>query len=548
MELFDEIEELTRRLVAVRSVNGTSGEREVADFLERELRSIPYWAAHPEQVIRQELPGDALGRANIFAWLHGTKRESNRTILLHGHIDTVGIEDFGQLEPWATDCEQLLEKLLALDLPQTMRAELESGDWLPGRGACDMKSGDAVFIVLLRYLSEHLETFAGNILLSLNPVEENQHAGIMAGLDVLEELQEKYDFDYVLAINNDYICPLYDDDPHRYIYAGAVGKLLPCFYVQGLETHVGQCFEGFDASAVIAEVVGRINYNTELCDGYHGEYTLPPSVLKMGDLKTAYNVQTAKEAWAYFNLFVHDRQTAAILQELMQIGRQSMKAVAGKIRQGRKAYSLKEGIHEEAQEHSLQVMNFSSLWDEVTQRYGRDAVMEKWHHWLNELQGEALDSREISLQLVRRLAGMLDCHEPLMVVFFAGPYCPYNTLHDKVPAEREILDQIRGLLPEFSELAGAPFAIKQFFPSLSDSSYLKSDDSPESIRALQQNFPAMEKLYPIPLERISRLQIPALDFGCYGKDAHKWSERVYKPYSFAVLPKMLLKTMERFLG
>jgi len=29
--------------------------------------------------------------------------------------------------------------------------------------------------------------------------------------------------------------------------------------------------------------------------------------------------------------------------------------------------------------------------------------------------------------------------------------------------------------------------------------------------------------------------------GVYGKDGHKWTERVYKPYSFGVLPKLIQK-------
>lgn len=30
--------------------------------------------------------------------------------------------------------------------------------------------------------------------------------------------------------------------------------------------------------------------------------------------------------------------------------------------------------------------------------------------------------------------------------------------------------------------------------------------------------------------------------GVYGKDGHKWTERVYKPYSFGVLPKLIQET------
>lgn len=46
---------------------------------------------------------------------------------------------------------------------------------------------------------------------------------------------------------------------------------------------------------------------------------------------------------------------------------------------------------------------------------------------------------------------------------------------------------------------------------------------------------------------IKKLNISAINYGCYGKDAHKWSERIYKPYSFGVLPKLIIKTVEKFM-
>ena len=109
-----EMEALTKDLVGIRSVNGTAGEREVAEFILRWLRSFPYFAAHPERAFTQEIPGDRLGRENVFAYVHGTKKAGTgprRTLVWHGHIDTVGTEDFGALEPWANDPDALLEKL-----------------------------------------------------------------------------------------------------------------------------------------------------------------------------------------------------------------------------------------------------------------------------------------------------------------------------------------------------------------------------------------------------------------------------------------------------
>jgi len=550
MHFYSKVEDLTKRFVAVRSVNGSAGgEKAAADFLEGELRRMPYFRAHPEQIIRQPLEGDPLGRSNIFAYIHGTKYESAQTMLWHGHIDTVGTEDYGRLEPYATDCDRLLEELLKGSLPDDVRRDLESGDWLPGRGACDMKSGDAVFLVLLEYLSEHLHLFGGNILVSFTPVEENQHTGILQGLHVLQQLQDEQGFSYRLAINNDYICPLYAGDPHRYLYAGVVGKLLPCFYVRGLETHVGQCFEGFDAATVIAEITRELNGNTDFCDHYRGEYAMPPSVLRMRDLKPAYNVQTPKEAWAYFNLSVHSESVPSILRQLLAVGDRAMREVARRTDENRKAFARMNRMPDAAPPaRHPHVLTYASLHQAAGKQIGADALQQRERQWLEELDAAHAEPREYALELVRRLTSCLDTQEPVLVLFFAGPYCPHNTLHEEIPEENAILETLRELLPTFSTFAGAPFELRQFFPSLSDSSYLKIDDDEVSLRALQKNFPGLEHLYPLPLDAIRALNIPALDFGCYGKDAHKWSERVYKPYSFEILPHILLAAVEKFFG
>ena len=50
----DEMLELTRQMVAVPSVNTTSGEKEIGIFIENYLRSIPYFKEHPDDEIKFE--------------------------------------------------------------------------------------------------------------------------------------------------------------------------------------------------------------------------------------------------------------------------------------------------------------------------------------------------------------------------------------------------------------------------------------------------------------------------------------------------------------
>lgn len=547
MQFFEEIRELTKRLVAIPSVNSEGGgEKKIADFIEQYLRSIPYFRERPSQVIAQPLAGDKLGRKNVFALLCGGKKPSKDTIILHGHIDTVGVEDYGSLQDAAFDCDELAARMQKTELPEDAGRDLRSGNYLFGRGALDMKSGDAVFLVLARRLSEHPETFSGNLLLSFNPVEENLHTGILEGLRVLETLRGERGLHYLFAINNDYICPLFEGDRNRYVYMGAVGKLLPCFYILGRETHVGQPFEGFDAAMVAAELVRRISLNSEFCDEYGGEFTLPPAVLKIQDLKPAYNVQTPVDAFVYFNYMIHNASLDSIIRKLKQAARDSLDAVQQNIGRSAASYSELTGMKYAVRQQQSQVLDYSTLFRMAADRYGSglESTIEK--ETRRQLE-KGTDKREISMMLIRRLCKIAEINRPTAVLFFAPPYCPHVTLHQDNPEQSALYRDIREIVRSFAGQSGEQYKLLQFFPSLSDSSYLSMDDDRESVEKLTANFPAYSILYPLPFDRIRRLSVPALNYGCYGKDAHKWTERVYMPYSFDTLPRLLIKTFQHFL-
>ena len=527
-------------MVKINSVNSTPGEREIGIFLEQYLRKIPYFEAHPEQVIVRELKQDPLHRRNVMAIFIGEKSFSPRTLLFHGHTDTVGIEDYGSLKPHACNPEELMEALKTVELTEEVQADLQSGDYLFGRGICDMKSGDAVFLGLLKEICANPQAYVGNLVVSFNPVEENLHTGIIERLDILEELKERYHLEYTLAINNDFICPLYPGDTVKTIYTGTVGKILPCFYIQGKDTHVGQCFEGFDASMAAAKLVNAINLNPAFSVVWEGEYAYPPSVLKMKDLKSWYNVQTASEAFVYFNYFVHNAAMEEITGKLVNSAQKVMAEMVETINAASKKFCEQSDQLHRNYEYNCRVLTYEELYRLVEEK---DKILSSEIAEILEQEKET-DKREIPISIIRHLLHRAGITSPTIVLYYAAPYCPHNTLQG---ADSHIIRDLKEIVGHASEKTGETYRFMKFFPSLSDSSYLKIDDSEESLQTLIRNFPEMEHLYPIPLRQIRRLNIPAVNFGCYGKDAHKWTERVHIPYTFGSLPVLLRETIDFYL-
>lgn len=545
--------DIAKEMVRIPSVNTTEGERHIGEYLEKLFQAMPYFKEHPNQLSIKELKDDTLHRKNVMAIVIGEREFRPETIILHGHTDTVGVEDFGGCKDVAFDSDELVERLSKMDLAPEVRADLESNDYLFGRGSCDMKSGDAVFISLVEWLSNNVSMLSGNIVISLNPVEENLHTGILEGIDTLLQWKEEYGLNYQLAINNDYTCPLFEGDKKITMYTGVVGKLLPCFYIQGKETHVGQCFEGMDASYTAARLVNRIHLNMEFSDVYEGEASLPPSVLKIKDLKPWYNVQTAKDALVYFNYFVHNREIKDIVEKLVAAAEGAVEDTRMKVVKEAAIYydtselskELEKGAKVSNKAFHKDVLLYDELIDLTVKTTGisLELIKEKEKEITLQEKAKGTDLREIPVSIIKYLLGKLGINDPVIVLYFAPPYCPHNMLQKECGKLEEDIKQIS---KKMEQDTGLEYRIMHFFPSLSDSSYLKIDDSEESIKTLRDNFPAMEQLYPIPIDKIRKLNVPAVDFGCYGKDAHKWTERVNIPYTFEVLPYLMKETLKHF--
>lgn len=542
---YEESLELTKKLVKIPSLNGTEGERHLAEYVRDWLAELPYFQEFPEQLVVQEVKNDPIHRINILALVKGTRSDCKDTLILQGHCDTVDIDGYGSLKEYAFDYDALPEKIKALTDDPEVLEDIDSGDWMFGRGACDMKCGDAILMCITKYFTEHLDRFDGNIVYMLNPVEENQHYGIMDSLDVLLDWRKNEQLNYLLSINTDFFSPAYPGDNHKYFHAGAVGKILPCFYIHGLPTHVGHAYEGFSVTLAASEIMRQMELRADFADEYNGELPGPPLSLRSRDLKPSYNVTSPEACFMYFNYFIHNESMTVIMDRLRSVAQQAMDFVNEHTDTQFRRYCERSGDTYHSIKYPTQVLEYSELYsmaekecpnvaDEVKQITDRELAKDT-------------DRREMSLMIVERLFELCHITVPTTVIFLAPPYCPRNTMKRSVPEEKILVDDVRAMLDEMGEVMGENVKLMQFFPVLSDSSYLKIDDDDTSIEKLIGNFPGYGTVYNVPFDKIKAMNVPAFSFGCYGKDGHKWTERVNLPYTFGKLPSIIFAALERYL-
>jgi arginine utilization protein RocB len=527
----------TKKLVNIRSVSPGAGEIQAAEEV-LSLLHADGLTDHYTSSGFDPIENDPHHRKNAFAFLKG---QSTSTLVLLGHIDTVDTLDYGPLEPLSLDPQQLTPHHAELAATELEDEE----DWLFGRGVVDMKSGVAANIAIMRRLARQSreKPFPLSIVILAVADEENESAGVLQAVHFLTKLREQYGLNYLGTINTDYTTERYPGDPHRYVYTGTIGKLLPAFLCIGQESHVGSPFNGLDANLLSAELIRDLSMNDELCDNLRGQVTPPPVTLHATDLKPSYDVQLPFMSYFYLNVMTFTTNPSDLLSKLCARAAHNLDGLLARMDETEQRWRRSDGEGRQViTPRSGEVYTYAALYSQTCEQLGKNVVDQElareWEHWPAEL-----DKRERCLHLVRRLWKISGKQGPAVVIYYAPPYYPH------VEATASLLrSAVTTVIDEHPELN---LQQNEYYPYLSDLSYLHLQ-ADQNISALQTNLPIWqdaeqpyrEGAYSLPLEKMRLLTMPVVNFGPYGHGAHQRSESVLKSYTFEHLPQLLFETIE----
>lgn len=550
LNCFSEVERLTKELVRIKSVNKEpGGESAAARYVYDYYMGLPYFKAHPDQVKCFQTKDDFVERHSTYAYVKGTKNGgSDRTVLMIGHIDTVGIDDFGTIKEYACDPDRLPELLKTMDLSEDVLRDIESGEYMFGRGALDMKAGVAGHMYLIAYFSEHPEELEGNILAIAECDEEDNSKGIITALDELIELRHREGFRYIACVNADYSTNYNPGDENRYIYYGSIGKLLPCYAVFGKEAHVGQAFSAFDPNLLTAEITRDISLNVDLCDEKLGEVTIPPVSLKQTDTKPNYTVQTALVSFSYYNFFTHGMNPAQVLQKCKGVAETAFDTVIERLNDRYARYCEKSRVPFTKLPWRRRVYLWKEFYDELAQQHGKafTDAMEDFRRRLHESE-PTLDLRMFSLRVAQEAWKWSTDKNPAVVLFFGSVYSGRIEVSGKTEKERALLDSVEKAVEAVRPEAGRMLKTRMFYPYISDSSFLAVCDELSTIEALGDNMPAWKVKYYHDTDKILQIDVPVVNIGTFGRDGHMFTERVDKKHTFENVPNITYLTVRDLL-
>lgn len=546
-----EIKEILYGYLKAESITGSRAERDAEQYFVSFFKKQPYWQKNPDYVGSFPISGDPYGRSAAFAMVRGTGRD---TIVFVHHNDVVTTEDYKLLRGLAFSPDELEQGLWQTKdtLPGDIRADLESGRYVFGRGACDMKGGASIQMALLRrYGQTALENpgaLTGTLIVLAVPDEENLSAGMRAGAVLLARLKQKYNLNFRLTVNTE---PQFGSAAEDGVFSiGSAGKMMPFFHVRGVLAHAGNPFEGINSLGIMSELVRRTELNPEFSDVVKGELSPAPTWLCLKDRKLQYDVSLPVTSVGYISVITFSQTPDTILSKIRAICEDTMNAVLKQTGKRYAAYRAKNGLAPETLPWKGKVMTFVELYREALQLRGeafRTGYAARLLELKKELEKDRITLADCNFALVDYIYNYIDDLSPRIVYGLMPPYYP-NVCNDFLPGLADDVRRLPDALIRFAaDQWNQKYDTEHYYPGISDLSYTSISRGSEILHALESSMPLFGHIYDIPVREIEEISMPCINIGPRGKDVHKVGERVMKEDLYERIPRLTQYAIEQIL-
>ncbi|HHX28942.1 MAG TPA: M20/M25/M40 family metallo-hydrolase [Firmicutes bacterium] len=535
---------LLLELVRIPSVSPSKEESRLARVIHDKLASLPYFQENKGDLRLLPVENDPYGRHSVFAIVRAVPHTA-KTVILMGHIDVVDTAEARELAQLAFDPPAYARELSKLTLPDEARKDLESGNYLFGRGVFDMKCGVAVELEYVRECAANPRDLDTNIALILVGDEENRSAGMLSSIKHLERLQEEEGLDFVACVNTEGEVQEYDGDAKRYISVGTIGKLMPMFYCVGRESHVGSYYEGLNANLLASAVNMVLEGSPDWIDRAGAEAYPPPAALWHRDLREVYSVTLPAQVVAGFNVLTVEKTPAIALEMMKKVAREAFDMALERLRNS--ALKFSEGASLKASvPWEPKVLTYEEVFQKVKQDMARSGASLEGHikEYLKGLPRET-DDRLKSIGVVGQVLKFYADKDPVIIVGFLPPYYPHRSNLRKAPRELALMDAVQGLISEAASTYGETLAVREHFAAISDLSYLGFQGDKDDLMPLAGNTPGWGEVYDLPLDSLLKLDVPVVNIGASGRDAHKYTERLDLEYYLGPYPDLFRSLLRR---
>ncbi|MDR2869119.1 MAG: M20/M25/M40 family metallo-hydrolase [Deferribacteraceae bacterium] len=539
--------ELLYKLCAIPSITTTAAEDAVPLFLHKELSSWPYFAEHPENIWLDALKNDALGRHNFCAMVKSSI-PTKRTLILLSHHDVVPVDNCKpELSMRAThaaspfDIAAYTEAIKHADIDSETRADIESGDWLFGRGVSDMKSGMAAQLALLAEFAENPTTLDANILLMTMADEENNGAGVHQAVRTLERMQAEDGLEFIACIDSEPTISNENKDCAR-IYTGTIGNATLFAMAVGRASHVGEYFSGINSTSLISQLVLLIESAHSTSDIWQGKRYSPATCLYLEDLNSSYSVTLPEKSVALFNVLMITKTPSEQLHFLNSMAQTAANDVLNLLYRRREGLRGSGYLELPRHKDKAKVISYAEL---VAMLKLSCDVRKVQQEFLDSLQPDLSDQAR-GIALVSHMAELAKLEAPYIVTGFLS-YCQPRVNLRQSAGEKALMAAVQRVIDYAKTQHNHELIHEEVFEGISDMSELGYQGSAEDLQLLTDNFIGWGVEHNYPFAEMQKLNVPVVNLGPIGKDAHKMTERLDRDFYVNTLPDLLRKLVKELI-
>ena len=537
-------EQIFQKLISVDSSTNSAAEVWMAEEIDKMIKEQPYFQKRRELCGLYEIQGDSLKRS--IPWgLYLAKKKESSTIVLTGHSDTVSIENYGTLKTYALMPDTLREMMKSEELPKDVRNDLESDEWIFGRGTADMKGGLSALIHQLFKACEE-NSLPINLLFIAVPDEETYSVGMRNAVPLMVRLQQQYGLDYRMMVMSE--SHLREDQKALY-FDGTIGKTQVNMVVKGVPVHTRFYYTGINPMKIAAQIMIDIDGSSDMTEQYLEEKTPPPSVMYCRDTKESYDVTLPECVDMAMSFLTYRKTGKELLDELKERIEKSIDKILSQNRVQYQDWAATLSAPVKPCEQKPQVLFYEDL---LKLAYRKNPT--EFDEYENALKSELslqkrkglINFNDASLKLIHKIMDYLNQDEPMVVLAITPPLYPGFTNKDIAEHDTLAINMPEKLCKYSKEELGQEARFEHFFAGIADMSYAATTYKPIERSFIDKNMPMWGEDYSIDFDGIAKIQMPVLNVGPWGKNIHTKYERVNKYSLFQECPTLLHWIIQEF--
>ena len=494
--------------INIPSITGSPSEKEGGFFLEKELRNMDYFKVNSENIKRTKVLSDGLDTYVISGFYRG---KTNKTIILMGHYDVVDISNYGKYKKHAFSPNKLKKDFLKDNtLGEDAKKDLESNNWIWGRGTADMKMGLYTMLKVLRKCIEDKVSYS--ILYLAVPSEESTSAGMRCAGSIIKELLYKgYSFIGTLLSEP---CLQNKNELVKKIHIGSCGKCMPIIMACGKSAHIFESSKGHNSNTMLSFIQREIEESGLFFEEIRGKKINTITQLFWEQIRESYSVTVPEKSYSYYNLIFLNKTYKEINENIEKC-----------VYKAKEKYEKFKGIN-------LNIYSFLELEENL-----KESSVIKKVEILNDLKNSQKSLQEKSIEYFEWIIDESDILKPCFIYGFMPPY--YPATHCNKNNTKKIENIVKDINKEFL----VDLKIEHYFMGISDLSFIGGSFNDNKM--FLDNLIGGENLYSFDNKTVTNLEMPSLVLGVLGKDIHQKTERVEIDYNINKLPKIYRLFMDK---